>query len=249
MSTYNGDFLLTHDFAWITEEEFHRNKVITNSTITTSSYYPVVWDDGLLEAYNNTFGMSSSINGGFNISNQSSERGPLFSNIVSLSEYQEHDTFFSTTFNVSNFSSVPERSITLQSMSHAEMLTQGLGNDVHRHFDSPSPYAFIQHGGDFLADSLNVISEDFYCINTPTNLSTSTTVVSTQSLVTSGSGLSSSIASGKDSDQSDTADVVTEKNVHQSEMCSKVLPSSLSDHSLIHTGEKLFAFGCRLSWK
>jgi len=55
------DFLLTHNAAWITEEEFqfHRNKSIGNSTITSSSYSPVVWDHSLLDVYHKSVRLST----------------------------------------------------------------------------------------------------------------------------------------------------------------------------------------------
>ena len=52
------DYLLTHNFVWISEDEFHRNKTIGNSTISTSSS-PVVWDNSLLDEYNQAVGLSS----------------------------------------------------------------------------------------------------------------------------------------------------------------------------------------------
>ena len=59
--TSGGDFLLTHDdFTWITEGEFSRNKTIANSTITTFSYSPVVWNQRLLDRYNTAYGLTSS---------------------------------------------------------------------------------------------------------------------------------------------------------------------------------------------
>ena len=94
---HSGDFLLTHEVMWITEEEFHRNKTTTNSIITiSSSHSAVVWDDGLLESYNNSFGLPSTITLDEAVMDcdKSEHRVSLFNNILPGGAYEEHGNVY-----------------------------------------------------------------------------------------------------------------------------------------------------------
>ncbi len=170
----SGDVLLTHGVTWITEEEFQRNKNITNSTITTSSYFPVVWNQKLFESYNDTFGLVSTF--GFNGtkyidgSEHSVEHASLSSNTVSVSQYQGHDNFYSTTFNMYKFPLVSATRSTVPSLSPAEVLMQGF-NDIHSYSEYPSQYKFLLPVGMYLHNSH--LNTEFYG-NNETSQSSST---------------------------------------------------------------------------
>ena len=152
MFTGDGDFLFTHDLTWITEEEFDRNNSITNSS--------VLWDHTLLDTYNESFGLTSTISKHkrlkyFDESEHTGggERVDLFnSNIIRTYEYQQPISAFSTPSNTQ----FP--------------CFSGFRNDVYNHkFDSHYPCSMFPQCGDSIPHAFN--SEISGNNTTPTHMS------------------------------------------------------------------------------
>jgi len=120
------DFLLTHNVAWITEEEFHRNKTIANSTITTPSYSPVVWNNTLLDDYNKIVGLTST---------DTEQRLYFDAPFHSFMNGNNDDLTGTSTINVLNntasYSNTSRSEIQRKSPSPLEMLFEGMqGNHL-----------------------------------------------------------------------------------------------------------------------
>jgi len=243
------DFLLTHDAAWITEEEFefHHNKTIGNSNITTTSYTPVVWDKSLLVQYKKSVGLSTN------------EKQILYFDITSCHSYT--DTFVrNATVNLDNASTgaipcnssnvtpfTPSYSVNntsfIQGKSPVEMLFESLQYDHHA-TSTTSVFGPVGGGtylhGDSAAQQEELVQHK----------------VGTTEQLTIGPDDEQNLLDNKENrSKADihqctcTGEVVGESasangrgKVHQCRKCGKVMDgiTEFNRHMLIHTGEKPF---------